>query len=645
MYPKKFTEAGCFKCHDGQTAIKGAEKLNLGLNLIEKSGCFGCHLIEKYKSWPKVGPDLTHLVSKTSKEWAYRWISDPRSFRHNTWMPSFFFQSNTNDEASRKRGEQEISAIVHYLFANSREFKLEKAGVGDPKKGEELVSSLGCFGCHDIQPNKIPDSRRTLQGLRREHGPNLVGLGAKTSEDWLVNWLKDPQRYHPGTRMPNLRLSDEEARNVAAFLVSGSNANPQGRSVPPVAEEILNTIVNDFLVKMTTISDAKAQLAQMTLDEKLLFSGKKLIKHYGCFGCHIIPGFENEKPIGTELSEEGSKSPHKLDFGFVHVEHTSDAWFMQKLKDPRIFDKDRVRAPDEKLKMPNFHFSDDEAEAITTALLGFVKDKPAPSRIKPRTPENLFVENGQRLVREFNCQGCHIMEGEGGAIQPTVTDWLVKYEGRDEADAKAITTSFSPPNLIGEGEKVQTEWLFHFIQNPQVIRPWLKTRMPTFNLSTEEINAFVKYFSYLDKQDFPFTKIIDPKLSTEEFEAAQKLFSDGYFGCAKCHIVGDKMPGGSPDSWAPDFTLAKTRLKPEWIKKWLENPQALLPGTKMPTFFDPAYFDASGPDDILKGDENEQIRVLRDYLLMLANPGPGKTAETQPAKLPPTAPANAAPAP
>ena len=62
------------------------------------------------------------------------------------------------------------------------------------------------------------------------------------------------------------------------------------------------------------------------------------------------------------------------------------------------------------------------------------------------------------------------------------------------------------------------------------------------------------------------------------------------------------------------FALAKDRLKPEWIIEWLKDPQTLLPGTKMPSYYDPQYFDDAGPDDVLDGDENEQIRVLRDYI-------------------------------
>ena len=79
-----------------------------------------------------------------------------------------------------------------------------------------------------------------------------------------------------------------------------------------------------------------------------------------------------------------------------------------------------------------------------------------------------------------------------------------------------------------------------------------------------------------------------------------------------------KFPGGSPDSWAPNFALSKERLKPGWIEQWIIDPQSLLPGTKMPNYFDPQAFELSGPDDILDGNEHEQIRVLRNYLLTLS---------------------------
>ena len=95
--------------------------------------------------------------------------------------------------------------------------------------------------------------------------------------------------------------------------------------------------------------------------------------------------------------------------------------------------------------------------------------------------------------------------------------------------------------------------------------------------------------------------------------AGQKLTGKDYFNCFSCHQQGDKKPEGPPDGWAPDLTLARHRLNPEWVIKWLHNPQAVQPGTKMPSFY------PGGPDDVLGDNEDRQIQALRDYIFWLGD--------------------------
>ena len=69
---------------------------------------------------------------------------------------------------------------------------------------------------------------------------------------------------------------------------------------------------------------------------------------------------------------------------------------------------------------------------------------------------------------------------------------------------------------------------------------------------------------------------------------------------------------------APNFLLAKERLRPDWIPIWLKNPQALLDGTRMPSFWD--FSDEAHPTSPSKafdGDARRQIDALRDYLMHL----------------------------
>jgi len=90
MFPAPYSEAGCFKCHSTEPTVKGADVLSLGLTLIEKGACFGCHQLERYADWERRGPNLALLRSKLTRDFAFKWVRNPRSLRHNAWMPSFF---------------------------------------------------------------------------------------------------------------------------------------------------------------------------------------------------------------------------------------------------------------------------------------------------------------------------------------------------------------------------------------------------------------------------------------------------------------------------------------------------------------------------------------------------------------------------
>jgi hypothetical protein len=76
------------------------------------------------------------------------------------------------------------------------------------------------------------------------------------------------------------------------------------------------------------------------------------------------------------------------------------------------------------------------------------------------------------------------------------------------------------------------------------------------------------------------------------------------------------------------LALARHRLNPQWIEKWLHNPSAIQPGTKMPSFY------PGGPDDIFHGNEQEQIHAIRDYMFWFSDHPGANPAASQPEKPP-----------
>ena len=51
-------------------------------------------------------------------------------------------------------------------------------------------------------------------------GPALAGVGDRLTPVWMYRWLKNPNALLPGTPMPNFSLSDNEARDLTAFLAT-----------------------------------------------------------------------------------------------------------------------------------------------------------------------------------------------------------------------------------------------------------------------------------------------------------------------------------------------------------------------------------------------------------------------------------------
>ncbi|OGW91638.1 MAG: hypothetical protein A3D28_04595 [Omnitrophica bacterium RIFCSPHIGHO2_02_FULL_63_14] len=582
MLPVGHVQASCAKCHTSQAEIPKADKLNRGREIIRDNGCLGCHKVAGMEPAWKAGPDLENIKSKLGPDWVRKWLRDPASFRERTRMPRVYHLSNTSGPEDRERNTASIDAISAYLHGHSGEVPLEMPPVeGDPSHGQVLTQTIGCTGCHAVGGTAI-----------NAHGPDLTGLGSKVSREWLYTWLKDPAHYSKTTRMPSLRLTDQEAADITAYLLADRNEAFDGQAIPGARPEVIDELILITLSETERLQDAEAKLAGMSGDQRLDFLGKKSIAHQGCFGCHHIPGFEDAKPIGTELSDEARKDIHQLDFGFVPIEHSRLAWFRQKLKDSRGFDHGKVKAYYEKLRMPDFRFTDQEIDAVITFLLS-LSEEYIPPQMKPAPDaRSLAVQRGQVLSKRLNCAGCHDIDGRKGSL-------------REAAEDKGI----APPTLEGEGAKVQEKWLHDFLRSPYAVRSWLTYRMPTFRMGDQEARTFVEYFTALAGQEVSYAGHPAPATTPGALEAGKQLFTQ--LQCAKCHEVSPASQAMGASFLAPDLKLAHRRLKPSWVEYFVTDPQALQPGTMMPQFFP----DGASPlPDVLGGDAARQIEAIRDYL-------------------------------
>jgi cbb3-type cytochrome oxidase cytochrome c subunit len=612
MIPTAMTEGKCIQCHAQEVTLRDAPTFNAGMRMIERYGCYNCHKFaghfEKLSFEKKTGPTLKTLASKLDQDWVRKFIWDPQSYRPSSLMPRFWKNHNNSDPESLERGAVEVESISHYLFKKSvpyQPLKLASGAVGNVARGKELVGSVGCLACHAIADfPRLNPKDPTVMGYKDERipmvGPELNQMGSKVTQDWLVSWVYNPKHYWDNSGMPSLKLTETEALDIAAYLLTKRNVEFDSATPPEPKDEMRDQIVKTYLMAVMTQKAAGLKLASMSLEDKKLFLGEKLIGHYGCYACHAIDGFENAPKIGAELTYEGSKDLSKFAFENVHAQHTRSEWVYTKIRTPRIWDVGKKRDFEGKTRMPQFNFNHKQAEAITAIVVGYENknvDDEAVHKIDGRYEK---IIAGHRMLNRHNCSSCHFVENRGG-------DVLAHF-------SEDVTNG--PPNLNTQGLKTRTEWLHAFLLNPNVmIRPWLKIRMPQFYMTDAESMAYTAYFAAFDKSPYPY--VLEPArmLTSSELVQVEGMFKD--LACLSCHAV--RKPGEDVSAAAPHFANVKGRLKDPWVLQWLENPQAIMPGTRMPTLW--PLMDEEDPQSAriavpgyFGDDAKKQIEAMRNYI-------------------------------
>jgi cytochrome c551/c552 len=598
----------------------------------------------------KIGPNLKDVRLKLNKNWIPVWLKKPTDFRPTTKMPNF------------RLSDHQIQAISAYIWQSGFTDTLPKHKPGNAVHGKELFETRGCLACHSIGEGD------EMQG--GTFAANLTRVGEKANYDYLVRWIhnarertrpycpyekKDigPEDYakkglpyqwdlahskcpNDGhelqvqnmTVMPSLRLSPEDAEDIASYLITQKKQDPS----------------------------AYPNAAFMD-DPSLKEEGKKWVRYYGCGGCHEVAGMEEEGRIGTELTFEGSKPIERLDFalftepsqrggkGSEPIKDKEDlarlpdgpatkpwydhkGFFEHKLAEPNVYDQGKVKSETEALRMPNVHLTKEQVLDITTFLMGSQETSlPASYQYKPGDYRH-DIQEGWWVVKKYNCMGCHqFIPG-----QKTILMGLRQYQDSQEQ---------LPPKLLTEGARVDPEWLRKFLSNPALsttdtnrngVRPYLKVRMPTFSFSDNELRKLVRFFQALSQQPLPYIPEQVPALTAKENDMARSLFSSTAAPCLKCHATGDAAH--DKIATAPNFLLAKERLKPDWVERWITDPQAVSPGTSMPSGLFKQVKNQwvfSGPTPpTFNNYDGDHRKLLTDYIFQLTPEEQRRVASSMP---------------
>ena len=537
----------------------------------------------------RVGPDLKEVRLKLHPEWIPYWLSHTWNFDPSAQMPQFRLEPD------------EVQAISAFIWQQGLKGPaLEKQTPGDAAKGKDLFNSLGCLACHSIGEGS--------QKIGGDVAANLSREGEKANYDYLVRWIHNP-RVRTAPYCPyehrDLTAADYAKHNVPfVFDEEHSRCPNDGHELVVQQQTIMPSFrlsmqeSRDIASYLITLKSASAHYdpAPYMNDTKLFDKGRALAEHYGCAGCHEISGLEDASRIGTDLTTEGSKPIGRFDFALLYTKaqegvlpdgqkdargswYDLKGFFDRKLNNPEVFDEGKYKPnPMDRLHMPKPNIDNAQRDALVSFLLGSTESTLPPSYQYAPIDQRKYIQQGWWIVTKYNCIGCHQI-----AIgQKTTLMGLPQYQGDNAINL--------PPVLTSEGARVNPEWLKNFLANPSLsktdtdrngVRQYLKVRMPTFFLSDDEIRQLVLFFGALSSQQQPFIPEKLAPLTDTERALARSIFTSPAAPCLKCHMTGN--PAHDKNSTAPNFLLAGQRLRAPWTERWITEPATIIPGTAMPS--------------------------------------------------------------
>jgi nitric oxide reductase subunit C len=202
-------------------ALTHADKLDdqvvAGKHAFERHNCNDCHTILGFGSY--YAPDLTRTYLRIGEDAIVRRLQ----------QPEVAFADDFRKMPQQHLSQQEISDLVAYLrwvsnienhdwppqdsqtrWKNSTDRLLAAAALSP---GAALIQQENCLVCH------------TLGSRGESRGPRLEWIGARRDATWIANYLADPQKFAPGSHMPDFaHLTQGQRQMIGEFITAAAAA-------------------------------------------------------------------------------------------------------------------------------------------------------------------------------------------------------------------------------------------------------------------------------------------------------------------------------------------------------------------------------------------------------------------------------------
>ena len=478
--------------------------------------------------------------------------------------------------------------------------------VGSPEDGKVaagllLMAELRCTACHEAP--------KEWQGrLAAAPGPDLRGVGSRRTQDGLWECVYEPAGEHPGALMPALFAEGAEfdaATNVVYYLQSlKEELAPAPAGDVARGRELFHQVgcvaCHDGSESGQKAADAADVVQQSHVEAGKITSGSMIKRAMVDFLLDPL----RTRPDGRMPSSRLSL-PEAADvaayLGEVHPSRADE-----------VMAKDATRAvpagavsEGEKVYAQrgcaNCHGGGPKLEAAPLAKLAAGRGCLAQEPAVPAAQYHL--EEGQRTalaaalaevqagapkaftpaqevdwqMTRLNCYACHVRNGKGGPDASRLPDFTVNDSGIESLGE----LGHLPPNLSHVGRKLTEGWFAKILWGEGgSVRLYMNTRMPNFGRANTE--ALIPLFQAADKLERPVEIDTSGLLSHQRAEPGRLLMGTTGVSCVSCHGLKDKPSLGPP---VIRLTHTVERLRPEYFKELLLDPQATQPGTVMPPLF------------------------------------------------------------
>lgn len=546
---------------------------------LSRYGCFGCHDIPGYETAKPIGTPLANWGRKDPAQLAFENIGT-------------FLATHGIDGTGTHDSGHNGTAVEHGSSIG--------AAAGAAHGADAEAAGGHAHALDPLDERFSPDEGYFVQSLNSHHRNGFLWqkLRMPRSFDYETTRTK---RYDERLRMPKFPFAAEEREAVMTFVLG-----------------------------LTSEAPAERYIYRPHARQQAIVQGRHVLDKYNCAGCHILdmdrwdvaaaPDWFGEPPSTSDFpivvppvtpqQLEASLKPDRR--GMVHAELHGQPVRDEDTGQPRLVDADGVpiEADDEE-SPPHFEFQLYEHAVVNGAL-------------RMVGVQNLLIPAQRGQIGPAHGVAYPAYGGDlARYLYPRV---IAEEKKTNPAAVAAEAWGWLPPPLHNEGEKVQTDWLHDFLMDPTAIRPAVVMRMPQFHMSSDEASKLVNYFAAKSSAEFPYEyngrrregyRTLVESTHPTQLDDAMRILTDNNY-CVKCHSIGDYQVRGAIRTLGPELDQVYRRLRPDYLERWIANPQRILPYTGMPVNIP---YDANSPtlggvsQELFRGTSIEQLDGLVDLLM------------------------------